>query len=79
MIFDLDALHVLAADIEDTVDLRIEEGGSIVVGDGLDLALIQHQSCLDECLTVAGGAGMRDPGILRQEGIDFLDGGDRRL
>ena len=42
-IFNLDAFHVLAADVQDTVHVRIKEGSRVVMGDGLHLALIQHQ------------------------------------
>ena len=45
-IFDLDAFHVLTADVEDAVYLRIKERGGIVVGDGLNLALVEHEGSL---------------------------------
>ena len=45
-VLNLDAFHVLAADVQDTVNIRLKEGGRIVVGYGLHLALIQHQRCL---------------------------------
>ena len=35
--FDLDALHILAADVENTVDFRIEECGSVIMGNRLYL------------------------------------------
>ena len=36
-VFDLDALHILAADVENTVDFRIEERGSVIMGKRLVL------------------------------------------
>ena len=36
----LDALHVLAADVQNTVYIRFKEGSRVVVGDGLHLALV---------------------------------------
>ena len=35
--FDLDALHILAADVENTVDFRIKECGSVIMGNRLYL------------------------------------------
>ena len=46
VIFDLDAFHVLAADVKDAVYVRIKEGSSVVMGDGLHLAFVQHQARL---------------------------------
>ena len=40
MIFDLDTLHILAADIQDTVHIRIEESGGVVMGHGFHLAVV---------------------------------------
>ena len=77
MILDLDTFHILTADIEDTVYLRIKESGCIIVRYGLNLALIQHQSGFDQCFTVTGGTRVSDPGSIRHLGIDFLYGTDR--
>ena len=76
VIFDLDALHVLAADVQDAVHIRIKEGGGGVVGDGLHLALIQHKSRLDQRLAVSGGTGVGNMGGIWHLRIDFLDGAD---
>ena len=46
LVLDLDAFHVLAADVQDAVYVRIKEGSCVVMGDGLHLALIQHQGRL---------------------------------
>ncbi len=46
LVLDLDALHILTADVEDAVNLRIEKCGSIVVCNRLDLTVIQHEGCL---------------------------------
>ena len=46
VILDLDAFHILAADVQDAVYVRIKECSSVVVGDSLHLALIQHQGGL---------------------------------
>ena len=42
-VLDLDALHVLTADVEDAVYIRLKECSRIVVGDRLDLALVEHE------------------------------------
>ena len=46
MILDADAFHVLTANVQDTVYIRLEECSCIVVGDGLNLTFIQHQGRL---------------------------------
>ncbi len=43
LILDADTFHILTADIQDTVYLRIKEGSSIVVGDGLHFSVIQQK------------------------------------
>ena len=73
VVADLDAFHILAADIQDAVDLRIKERGGVIMRDRFDLALVQHQSRLHKRLPVAGGAGVDDPGAVRHQGIDLLN------
>ena len=46
MIFDLNAFHILTADVQDAVYIRIKEGGGIIMGDGLNLTLVQHETRL---------------------------------
>ena len=46
LVLNLDTFHILPADIENTIYLRIKESGSIVVGNGFHFTFIQHQSCL---------------------------------
>ena len=59
-VLELDALHVLPADIEHAVDLRVEERRGGAVGDGLDLALVERERGLEQCFAVARGAGARN-------------------
>ena len=54
LVFDLDTFHILAADIQDTVYLRIKESGGIVMRYGLYLSFVQHQGLSE--------AGNRFPG-----------------
>ena len=68
LIFDLDAFHILTADVQDAVYVRIKEGSGVVVGDGLHLALVQHQAGFDQGLAVTGGAGVDDSCGIRQQG-----------
>ena len=71
MVFDADALHILAADIEDTVYLGVEEGGGIIMGNGLDLTLIQKKGCLEQGLAVAGGTAADDSGVCGEQAVDL--------
>ena len=59
-ILELDALHVLPADIQHAVDLRVEERRGGAVGDGLDLALVERERGLEQRFAVARGAGARN-------------------
>ena len=79
LILDLDALHVLAADIQNAVHLRIEEGGSVVMGYGFHFTLVQHQGSLNQCFSVAGGTGIPDRSTGRKQLTDLLHGTDRGL
>ena len=74
LIFDLDTFHILAADIQDTVYLRVKEGGGVVMGYGLYLSFIQEKCCFDQGFSVSGRTGVSDLGSFWKLGIDFLDG-----
>ena len=78
LVLDLDAFHILAADVQDAVHIRLEKCGRVVVGDGLHLAFVQHERGLDERLAVAGGAGVYDLHVLRELFVDLFDGADCR-
>ena len=73
LIFDLDAFHILAADVKDTVYLGIKESSGIVVGNCFHLAVIQKESGLHKCLAIACGTGAHDLHILRKQRINFPD------
>ena len=77
LVFDLDTFHILAADIQDTVYLRIKESGGIVMRYGLYLSFVQHQGRFDQGFPISGRTGVSDLGSFRKLGIDFLDGLDR--
>ena len=78
-VFDLDALHVLSADIQDAVHLRIEESGGMIMGYRFHLTVVQQESGLHQSLSVTGGAGAHDPHPLRQLRIDILNRADGGL
>ena len=42
LILYLNTLHILPADVQDAVHIRLEEGSGVVVGTGLHFALVQH-------------------------------------
>ena len=67
------------AEIQHTVHLRIEEGGGGAVSDGLDLALVEREGCLQQRLAVAGRALAKDVRTLRQLARERGDGALRRL
>ena len=73
-VLELDAFHVLPADVQHAVHLRVEEGGGRGVGDGFHLALIQAEGGLEQALAVAGGAGAGDAGRGRHPVGQLLHG-----
>ena len=75
-VLDLDALHVLAADVQDAVHIRLKGCCGIIVGNGLDLALIQHEGGLQQGLAVSGGAGVGDGAVCGKKILDLLHGAD---
>ena len=79
VVLDLDAFHVLSADIQDAVHLRVKEGCGIIMGHGLHLAIVQQKSGLHQGLAVACGAGADDADIGRQQLMDLFQGADGSL
>ena len=73
MIFYLNALHVLTADIKDTVNIRLEEGCRIVVSNSLNLTHIKLKCCLNKCFTVASGTSVGNCNVIRHLLINFTD------
>ena len=71
-VFNLDALHILSADIQNAVHIRFKGRRRIIVGDGFNLALIQHQRRFQQRLTVAGGTGVYDIGLFGNDIVYLL-------
>ena len=77
-VFQLDALHILPADVQHAVHLRVKKSGGGAVGDGFHLALVQTESRFQEGFSVACGAGAGDVRALGQlvpESCHGLHGG----
>ena len=72
MVFDLNALHVLPADIQDAVHFRVKESGGIVVGYRFHLSIVKKKGGFHQRFAVAGGAGARDFYTCREQMIDLL-------
>ena len=71
----LDALHVLTADVQHAVHLGVKKGGGGAVGHRFHLALVQTEGRFQQGLAVAGGAGADDAGILGQPLAQLCHGG----
>ena len=75
----LHALHVLAADVQDELDVGQEFLGTAQVGDRFDLARIDAQGFEQEALAVAGHRGVADLHgrravfVGRQVGVELAD------
>ncbi len=72
LILDLNAFHILAADIQDAVYRRIEKGGGIVMGYGFHFAVVQKEGGFHQSFPITGGAGTDDVYIFWQQLIDFF-------
>ena len=71
-VFDLEALDVLAADVQDEVHLGAEVLGGGVVGDGLHHALVHAEGRLDQLLPVAGDGAAPDLDPVPAQAVDGL-------
>ena len=61
-VLQADEFHVLSADVQHTVGLRIKKSGGGAVRDGLHLAVVQAERRFQQCFAVAGRAGAADVG-----------------
>ena len=73
-VFDLEALHVLAADVDDEVHVGHELFGGGEVGHRLHHPVVHPKGPLDDLLPVAGDRPGGDPHV-RLEGVQFLQKG----
>ena len=78
-VLNLDTFHVLTADVQDAVHLRIEEGSGIIVGYRFHFPVIQQEGSLHQSLTVTCGAGAYNIDPFGQAFIDFFQGADGGL
>ena len=76
LVLYLDTFHILSADIQDAVHLRVKEGSGIIVGNSLHFPFIQKKRRLYQCLAVSGGAGVGNPCFPRKVAVNLLDGAD---
>ena len=75
-VFQLDALHILPADVQHTVHLGIEKAGGGHMGDGFHFALVQRKGGFHQLFPVARGAGPGNERAFRQLFFQFAQGGD---
>ena len=78
-VFQADALHILAANIQHTVHVLIKEGRCRAVGNGLHLALVQIEGGFQQGLAIARRAGAGNAGRAGQDCFQIPDGGFCRL
>ena len=73
LVADLDTFHILSADIQDTVYLRVKESSCIVMGYGLNLSLIQDQGSFDQSLAVTCRTGISDLCIFGKQFVNLFN------
>ena len=73
LVADFDTFHILSADIQDTVYLRVKESSCIVMGYGLNLALIQEQGRFDQSLAVTCRTGISNLCIFGKQFVNLFN------
>ena len=73
IVFDFDAFHVLPADIENAVDLRVKERGRIVVGNSFDFSFVETESGFQQGFSIPGGTAVGDGRVFGQKFLQFQD------
>ena len=79
LILNLDTLHILTTDVQNTVYFRIKECSSRIMRYSLYFTFIQHQGCLDQGFSISGRTGTDYLCLFRHQGVDLLDSLDRCL
>ena len=72
LILDLNAFHVLSADVQNAVHLRIKECGSVIMCYGLHFAVIQKKSGFHQRFAIAGRTGAHNFNTLGEGGINLF-------
>ena len=73
LILNLDTLHILTTDVQNTVYFRIKECSSRIMRYSLYFTFIQHQGCLDQGFSISGRTGTDYLCLFRHQGVDLLD------
>ena len=60
LVLYLNTLHILSADIYNTVNLRVKECSSIEVGHSFNFTFIKHKCWLDKSLTITCWTGLHN-------------------
>ena len=69
---DLEALHVLPADVDDEVHVGGEVTGGVEMGHCFDQAQVTGEGVLDEVLAVAGDGGPAEGDAVAALGVDLF-------
>ena len=76
LVLNFNALHVLTANIQDAVYLRIKKCGGIIMGNSFHFAFVQKKSSLDQRLSVTGGTGVGNMCLFGKLFVDLLNRAD---
>ena len=79
LVLDLDTFHILTTDVKNTVYFRIKKCSGIIMRNGLNLALIKKERCLDQRLSITGRTCISNLRIFRKFRINFLNRTDCSL
>ena len=70
LVADLEAFHVLAADVDDKIHLRLEMGGGTVMGHRFHQAQVTGEGIFDQVLAIAGDRCSPDLDAVSAHGVD---------
>ena len=76
MIFDFNAFHILTADVQNTIYIRIKKCSGIIVRYGFYFPFIQQKCSFNQCFSISGRAGICNSCSLRKLAVNILNSPD---
>ena len=72
IILNADTFHILSADVQNKVHIRLEELRRLIMCNGFNIAKVNHQGFLNQPFAIACHAGIANHNILRHHIIHFI-------
>ena len=72
IILNADTFHILSADVQNKVHIRLKELRRLIMCNGFNIAKVNHQGFLNQPFAIARHAGIANHNILRHHIIHFI-------